>query len=85
MPGGLRPPAARPWHREPWPWFIIGLLGAAIVASLVTVWIALSNPDVLVIDEAQYQRVRSEMRAQPTDGEQGQERGAEASPDRGDG
>lgn len=60
----------RPWHREPWPWFVIGLLGSAIIASLVTVWIALSNPDLLVIDEAQYQRVKSEMRAQPTDGEE---------------
>lgn len=60
----------RPWHREPWPWFIIGLLSAAVIASLITLWIALANPDYRVIDDAEYDRVRSEMRAQDQ-GEEG--------------
>lgn len=55
----------RPWHREPWPWFIIGLLGTVVIASFVTLWIAISNPDVQVVDEARYDEIRSEMRAQP--------------------
>lgn len=54
---------ARPWYREPWPWFVIGLLGAAVTASLVTLWIAMTNPDLLVVEDAEYQRIRSEMRA----------------------
>ncbi len=54
---------ARPWHREPWPWFVIGLLGAAVTASLVTLWIAITNPDLLVVEDAEYQRIKSEMRA----------------------
>ncbi len=58
----------RPWHREPWPWIIIGLLGTTVVASLVTLWIAVANPDIQVVDEEEYQKIRSEMRAQPAEG-----------------
>ncbi|MDH3646773.1 MAG: FixH family protein [Gammaproteobacteria bacterium] len=28
------------WYKQFWPWFIVVLLGAAVTASLVTVWIA---------------------------------------------
>ena len=56
--------AARPWYREPWPWIIIGLLGTVIVASLITFWIAASNPDGLVVDDARYQEIRRGLRAQ---------------------
>lgn len=59
--------SARPWHREPWPWIIIGLLGAAIIASLITLWIAVTHPDYRVVDEAEYDRIKSELRAQPAD------------------
>ncbi len=54
----------RPWYREPWPWIIIGLLGSVITASLVTVWIAATNPDVLVVDDAEYRELRGALRAQ---------------------
>jgi hypothetical protein len=57
-------PAGLPWYREPWPWIIIGLLGTVIVASLVTLWIAASNPDGLVVDDAEYQEIRRGLRAQ---------------------
>lgn len=56
----------RPWYREPWPWIIIGLVGSAVIASLITLWIAIANPDHLVIDDTEYQRIKSEMRAQTT-------------------
>ncbi len=56
----------RPWYREPWPWIIIGLLGTVIIASLVTLWIAASNPDGLVVDESEYQEIRRGLRAQET-------------------
>lgn len=58
--------AVRPWYREPWPWIIIGLLGTVIIASLVTLWIAASNPDGLVVDEGEYQEIRRGLRAQET-------------------
>jgi len=60
----------RPWHREPWPWFIIGLLGAAVIASLVTLYIAIANPDFPVVDEDEYDRIKSELRAQSSNGEE---------------
>ena len=53
----------RPWYREPWPWIIIGLLGTVIIASLVTLWIAVSNPDGLGVDESEYQEIRRGLRA----------------------
>ncbi|MEM1410833.1 MAG: FixH family protein [Pseudomonadota bacterium] len=59
-------PTARPWYREPWPWIIIGLLGTVVVASLATFWIAASNPDGLVVDDAEYQEIRRGLRAQDT-------------------
>ena len=54
----------KPWYREPWPWIIIGLLGTVIVASFITLWIAISNPDGLVVDDAEYQEIRRGLRAQ---------------------
>lgn len=30
----------KPWYREFWPWFVIALLGSAVIASLTTVVIA---------------------------------------------
>ena len=54
----------RPWYREPWPWIIIGLLGSVVIASLITVWIAATNPDGLVVDDAEYQEIRRGLRAQ---------------------
>lgn len=59
---------ARPWYREPWPWIIIGLLGTVIVASMITLWIAVANPDGLVVDDAQYQEIRRGLRAQDLEG-----------------
>lgn len=61
----------KPWYREPWPWFIALLLGSTVVAGLVTVWIAVSNPDFLVVEEEEYQQIRSELRAQSDEEEAG--------------
>ena len=40
-----------PWYREPWPWIIFGLPGAAVVASFVTLYIALTHADALVVGD----------------------------------
>ncbi len=56
----------RPWYKEPWPWIIIGMLGAVILASLITLGIAISNPDALVVDDEQYREIKGQLRAQET-------------------
>ena len=39
-----------PWYRQFWPWFLIVLPGSVVIASLVTVYIAFSGADSLVVD-----------------------------------
>ncbi|MBU0501078.1 MAG: FixH family protein [Gammaproteobacteria bacterium] len=39
-----------PWYRQFWPWFIISIPAATVVAGLVTLKIAATNPDSLVVD-----------------------------------
>ena len=41
-------PADAPWHRQFWPWFIIALLALSIAGSLVSAWLAVSHPDVVL-------------------------------------
>ncbi len=53
-----------PWYRQFWPWFIIALPASAVVASFITLWLAISNPDQLVIEDEDYQRLNSELKAQ---------------------
>ena len=53
-----------PWYRQFWPWFIIALPASVVVASFFTLWLAISNPDQLVIEDDEYQRLNSELKAQ---------------------
>lgn len=53
-----------PWYRQFWPWFIIALPASAVVAGIITFWLAVSNPDHVVVEDDEYQRVRSELKAQ---------------------
>ena len=53
-----------PWYRQFWPWFIIALPTAAVVAGFFTLWLAISNPDYLVVDEEEYRRLNSNLKAQ---------------------
>ncbi len=41
----------KPWYRQFWPWFIIALPGTAVVAGLITLYIASSGQDTLVKDD----------------------------------
>jgi hypothetical protein len=58
-------PDFRPWYREPWPWVLIAIPVLTIVACGVTLWLALANPDYLVVDDDQYQAVKADLHAQP--------------------
>jgi hypothetical protein len=40
----------RPWYREPWPWFLMALPLAAVIASLYTLFLATRNADSVVTD-----------------------------------
>jgi len=63
------PDQGKPWYRHFWVWFIIALPTAAVTAGLLTLWIAMSNPDFLVIDEDEYSRLRSSLKAQSAEPE----------------
>ena len=45
----MSPPA--PWYRHVWPWIIIAMLSSAVVASLISAYLAVHTTDV-VLDHA---------------------------------
>jgi hypothetical protein len=55
----------KPWYKEPWPWVAIAIPGAAVIMGLTTLYLALANPDYLVVEETEYREIKSELRAQP--------------------
>jgi len=65
-------PDIRPWYREPWPWVAIGIPAAAVIMGMTTLYLALANPDYLVVEEDEYSVIKSELRAQvpPDEGSQ---------------
>ena len=40
-----------PWYRQFWPWFLISLPAAAVIAGISTVFIAMSGKDSIVVDD----------------------------------
>jgi len=42
---------AQPWYREPWPWILMAGPAAVVVASMVTLWLAVRSDDGLVVDD----------------------------------
>ena len=61
---GQVPGQIEPWYRQFWPWFIIALPASAVIASFISLWLAVSNPDHLVVTDDEYERLRSELKAQ---------------------
>jgi hypothetical protein len=55
----------RPWYRYPWPWIAISIPAMAVVGGFFTLYLAITHPDPLVVDEGRYQEVRAELQAQP--------------------
>lgn len=43
-------PADQRWYTNHWVWLIIAIPGLTVVGCMLTVWLAISNPDVLVKD-----------------------------------
>ncbi len=41
----------KPWYKQFWPWFIMVPPATAVVAGLITVYIAFENADDLVVDD----------------------------------
>ncbi|MBT8059915.1 MAG: hypothetical protein HKP16_05180 [Xanthomonadales bacterium] len=73
----------KPWYREPWPWVAIAIPAAAVIMGMTTLYLALNNPDYLVVDDQEYQQIESQLHAQsdtPSD-----PREEESSRDDGDG
>ena len=56
----------RPWYREPWPWVLIAIPLATVIASGITLWLVLTHPDPLVVQDQDYQRIHGELHAQRT-------------------
>lgn len=53
-----------PWYRQFWPWALIAIPFLTVVASGITLWLAISHPDPLVVDKTDYNQLRKELRAQ---------------------
>jgi len=41
-----------PWYRNPWVWLIIAIPSLTVVGGLITLYLALSRPVILVGDTA---------------------------------
>ncbi len=55
-----------PWYKQFWPWFIFSIPAISVVAGISLLIIALKNPDYLVVDEKEYQQIKSDLRANPS-------------------
>jgi len=65
QPDGVQAPEMiEPWYKQFWPWFIIALPASVVIASFFTLWLAISNPDHLVVTDDEYIELKSELKAQ---------------------
>lgn len=46
---------AEPWYRQFWPWFIISVPAATVIGCMITIFLAVTRPDSLVVDD--YSRI----------------------------
>jgi hypothetical protein len=45
------PHDTKPWHRQPWVWLLIALPMSAVIGGMVTLYIAVTTSDGLVVDD----------------------------------
>ena len=65
QPNGVNTPVEiEPWYKQFWPWFIIALPASVVIASFFTLYLAVSNPDHLVVTDDEYLELKSELKAQ---------------------
>lgn len=43
---------AEPWQRNPWVWLLIAIPSLTVVGCMLTIYLALTNPHILVGDSA---------------------------------
>jgi hypothetical protein len=55
----------QPWYRYPWPWVAIAIPAIAVVGGFFTLYLAITNPDPLIVDEQQYREIRADLQADP--------------------
>lgn len=51
MSATLSRKAIEPWYKQGWPWFLIALPATAVIAGFITLWLAVSTWDGLVVDD----------------------------------
>lgn len=51
MPGLSSDLDVLPWYREPWPWILMGIPFATVVAGIATLIIAINSPNAMVEDD----------------------------------
>jgi len=39
-----------PWYRNPWVWLVIAIPGLTVIGGLVTMYLAITNPHIMVSD-----------------------------------
>jgi len=44
----MNEPTARPWYRHVWPWLLIVPPAAAVIGGSITLYLAITRPDVLI-------------------------------------
>jgi hypothetical protein len=49
QPAGLR--QQKPWYVQPWVWLLIALPATAVIGGMVTLYLAISTSDGLVVDD----------------------------------
>lgn len=56
----------RPWYKEPWPWVAIAIPLCAVIMGFTTLYLAVSNPDPVILDDQKYREISSGLKAQGT-------------------
>jgi len=65
----------RPWYKEPWPWVAIAIPASAVIMGFTTLYLAVSNPDPVIVDDQKYREISSGLKAQSASESEAAEQG----------